>query len=390
MTVEITLKDPDGEPLEALGNLFYCENDQVKEVVAKTDPDGRLAFGDIGGCLELRIAFLRAGFWTLRLDAGQLPAVLVCPPLPSCRGMMWWHKLLGFEKADATTGKGIRIGVVDAPFAATSGLEHISMMDVFGNPIYPESATLLSHGEVVCRLIGQRMSNSEQFGGIAPAAELICVGAEAGDGFLNPVEVASAIVLLARDFNCDLISLSAGRRQPTSGIYQAIREAREFGALCVVAAGNDPHSKISFPARYPECVGVGAIGLKDWGPNGSYARYMSDVAGEHVGLSGKVADHDIFHYPRSAFGEGLDVVAPGVGLVIHRGEGPLMDVAGTSFAAPLVTGLLAVLLAKSELYCGLSQDPERVLTAEELLRSACRRTGLQVEREGLGVPVLGP
>jgi subtilisin family serine protease len=388
MTVEITLKDADGEPLQALGNLFYYENAEVREVATETDANGCLAFGDVAGCLELRIAIFRGGFWTLRLDAGQLPKVLTCPPLPSCQGTMWWHKVLGIEKVDAAAGKGIRIGVIDAPFMPISGLEHVAMLDIFGNPIYPDIGTLPSHGEVVCRLIGQRTSSLERFGGIAPGAELICIGAEAGGGLLNPVEVASAIVRLARDFNCDLINLSAGRRQPTSGIHKAICEAREFGALCVVAAGNEPYDQISFPARYPECVGVGAIGLKDWGPDGSYVRYMSDVARDSAGLNGKAADHDIFHYPSSAYGEGLDVVAPGVGLLIHRGAEPLLDVAGTSFAAPLVTGLLALILAKSEAYQWLARSPERPLTALSLLQSACCRTGIHVEREGLGLPTL--
>ena len=153
-----------------------------------------------------------------------------------------------------------------------------------------------------------------------------------------------------------------------------------------MAAGNEPLDKVAFPARYPECIAVGAIGLSDWGPKLSLARYFSDLASANPELKGRTPDQAIFHYPRSAYGEGLDLVAPGVGLVVSHPTKPLIDVTGTSFASPLVAGLLAVLLEGEAEYHALPRGPDRPAYAERLLRAACRRSGLPAAREGAGVP----
>jgi hypothetical protein len=386
MTIEITLKLANESPAQALGLLYYSEEGVTKALQAETDADGRLSFGDVATCSEMLIIFF-GGFWTIMLNAGQLPKVLICPPLPACNGRMWWQGVLGIDEPDPGAGEGIVVGVIDTPLAPTSGLDHVSVLTLAGNPNPAPFGQVPSHGETVCRLIGHRMKDSAHFGGVAPAADLICIDAEV-EASLNPAVVSSAIVKLARDYHCDLINLSAGRREPTEGLRHAIYEARQYGTLCLVAAGNDPHDKVSFPARYPECIAVGAIGLRGWGPDCSFARYLSNQVASQAALLGKVGDHEIFHYPKSAYGQGLDVVAPGVGLIVHRDDQPMIDATGTSFASPLVTGLLALVLGKSNEYKELPRGPERADFAEGALRAICRRTGIAVEREGAGLPRL--
>ncbi|MGB9368204.1 MAG: S8/S53 family peptidase [Xanthobacteraceae bacterium] len=386
MPIQIILKGLNDLPLKAFGQIYYSEQGELRALQAETDQYGLLSFDDIATWSEMHIVFF-GGFWTLMLSAAQLPKELVCPVLPNCGERMWWHTVLGIETPDPTAGDGIAIGVVDTPFAPVAGLEHASVQNLAGSAYQGEAGTIPSHGETVCRLIGQRMDDPTRFGGVAPGAKIFCIDAER-DASLNSAVASAAIVKLAREYECDLINLSAGRREPTEGLRQAISEAREYGALCIVAAGNEPDPQVSYPARYPESIAVGAIGLRDWGPNRSYARVLSDWAGSQPDMTGNIGNCAIFHYPKSAYGEGLDVVGPGVGLVIHRGAEPIFDAVGTSFASPLVVGFLAKVLAKSNEYKALRRGPARAAFAERTLRSVCRRTGIGVEREGAGVPRL--
>jgi subtilisin len=387
MTVpfEIRLTDLSGQPVQALAEITHSGLGGLQNDVVTTDPDGKLCFA-VTAWSEMRVVFY-GGYWTLLLDAKHFSAQQVCPKLPGCCGRMWWHEILGFDVPDPFAGKDITIGVVDTPFARTPGLEHVTVRNIAGNPSTGGAGTLPSHGETVCRLIGQRMDNPMHFGGVSPGANLICLDAEQ-DATLNAAVASAAIVKLARDYDCDIINLSAGRRVPTAGLRQAISEAREYGALCVVAAGNEPLAQVSYPARYHESIAVGAIGLRDWGPPPSYCRALSDFASSQADMVGRIAGVDIFHYPNSAYGQGLDVVGPGVGLIIHRGAEPIYDAVGTSFSAPLVAGLLAVILGKSDAYRTLPRGPERAAFAEQALWAVCQRTGMGLEREGRGLPRL--
>jgi hypothetical protein len=384
--IEITLTDMKGLPVQAMAQIIYGGPEELQTAVVATDADGKLCFAAITAWSEMRVVFY-GGYWTLLLDAKHFSAQQVCPELPSCRGRMWWHEILGLDAPDPSAGENITIGVVDTPFARTAGLEHVTVHNLAGNPYAGECGTLPSHGETVCRLIGQRMDDPMRFGGVAPGARLICIEAEQ-DATLNPAVASAAIVKMGRDYHCDIINLSGGRRAPTEGLRQAISEAREYGALCVVAAGNEPHPQVSYPARYHECIAVGAIGLRDWGPPPSYVRVLSDVANSQADMVGRIGGFDIFHFPNSAYGEGLDVVGPGVGLIIHRGAEPIYDAVGTSFSAPLVAGLLAVILGKTDAYRRLPRGPERAAFAERTLRGVCHRTGMGLDREGAGLPRL--
>jgi len=385
--IAILLKDFNNAPLRAVGQIYCRREGEITPLQAVTDESGLLAFDAAAARPEMQVVFSGGGHWTLMLDATQPPDELVCPVLPDGGDRMWWHEVMGIETPDPTAGDGIAVGVVDTPCPRLAGIEHVTMLNLSGKKYAPASASLPSHGEMVCRLIGQRMDDPHRFGGLAPGAMITCINAES-DASLNPAIVSAAIVKLARDFDCDLINLSAGRFNPTQGIRQAISEAREYGTLCIVAAGNEPRDHVSYPARYSECIAVGAIGLKGWGPPQSHARYLSDWASSRPERVGRMGTLDLFHCPHSAYGAGLNVVGPGVGLIIYRDTAPVCDATGTSFAAPLVTGIMARILSKSDTYKDIPRSAERTVFAEELLRSVCQRTGLGVEREGLGLPRL--
>lgn len=120
--------------------------------------------------------------------------------------------------------------------------------------------------------------------GVAPKCELYSGRVLDNDGtcpgdyewIINGINWA-----ISRDV--DIINLSLGSPdEPPAAIHAAIQAAVMSGILVVVAAGNDGLGSLNWPARYPECLAVAAIG-----PDGRLARF-------------------------SNYGDGLGVAAPGV------------------------------------------------------------------------------
>ncbi|WP_305044086.1 S8 family serine peptidase [Geoalkalibacter sp.] len=105
----------------------------------------------------------------------------------------------------------------------------------------------------------------------------------------------------------------------------AIQALKAAGIAVVFAAGNSgPAAATSeSPANYPESFAVGASDSQDL-----------------------VASFSARGPSPSACGQGLypDVVAPGVGITTTDLDGTFASVAGTSFAAPHVAGILALLM----------------------------------------------
>lgn len=111
-----------------------------------------------------------------------------------------------------------------------------------------------------------------------------------------------------------LINLSWGSYQYESSIHRAIRKLRGLGAIIIASAGNDNASKPFYPAALDEVLGVC-----------SSSRYRKTKAAY------------------SNFGPWVSLCAPG----LHYVSRPLQHggvAGGTSFASPMVTGILGQLL----------------------------------------------
>jgi subtilisin family serine protease len=112
-----------------------------------------------------------------------------------------------------------------------------------------------------------------------------------------------------------VINLSAGGSTSSSALSQSILQAIEAGVIFVSITHNDGTGTITFPGRMPESITVGATGESDnkaffsnWGPE-------------------------------------IDLVAPGVNFNTVGNDGTLTNWFGTSFAAPLVSGVACLITA---------------------------------------------
>lgn len=255
------------------------------------------------------------------------------------------------------------IGIVDDPVAA--GVPDVAQARILaGSPgRAPSGDPVTAHGTEVASVAAARADGAGVIG-IAPGAPLLSWGYDDNSG-QDPScdEVTDGIVRLA-DAGAKVINLSLETPDDCPELQLAIGAAYGDGALVVASAGNDgrqnPPPPATYPAQYPHVLTVGALSL---------------------GLT--AAD---FSTP----GSGVDLVAPGEAVPVALP--PALDTdgtadgvttaTGTSFAAPIVSGLASWLIAARP-----RLKPSQVA---DLLRATARDQGDPGwdDKTGFGLPDL--
>jgi endonuclease YncB( thermonuclease family) len=196
----------------------------------------------------------------------------------------------------------------------------------------------IGHGTFVAGIIAAA-NNGVGMVGVAPNVRIMPIKVLDCFGSGDSEAVARGIAYAARQ-GARVINVSLGGLTESEVVHQAvIAAARDYRAVVVAAAGNSGGPPVSFPARLPEVLAVGAT-------------------------SSNPAARASF----SSYGPEVDVVATGEGVVGTvpparcffilpcYGSEPYGAGAGTSFSTPLVSGLAALML---------SVDPN--LTPEQII-----------------------
>lgn len=131
----------------------------------------------------------------------------------------------------------------------------------------------------------------------------------------------------------DVINMSFGNTTFSQTFQTLFNIAHDDGIVLVAAAGNDNHSTLHYPAAYDNVISVGATNQND----------------EKAWFSN--------------FGNTIDVMAPGDGILSTLPGNNYGDLDGTSMAAPLVSGLCALMLANQP-----DAAPEQI---EHCIESTC-------------------
>ncbi len=179
------------------------------------------------------------------------------------------------------------------------------------------SAGSFFHGTAVAGVTAAKTNNALGVAGVAggsnsPGARVMIAGV--GDSFPNGAAIDDA-VLYAADNGAQVVQLSL-----TVGSSAAINDAfqmavNDFNMVIVCASGNAGSSSVSYPSSNPDVIAVGATN-------------QADVK---AGFSN--------------FGTNLEIAAPGdniFALNLNNGYG---STSGTSFSAPLVSGVIALMLS---------------------------------------------
>jgi subtilisin len=206
--------------------------------------------------------------------------------------------------------------------------------------------------------------------GVAPGADVYFAAAGEDDSpSLDPTRLANSIDMLVEEYECHLITVSAGdSKQPTDEIRFSVQAARKRGCLCLFAAGNQGGEPF-YPARYSEVLAVGACGRSGTTPEGSYLNVYEQ-------MPGILGEDGLFLWRDSAYGEHVELLAAGVGTLWCINGRVAFAACGTSYASPVATGVLAVLLSSNEEYLGLGPTSKRTEMALYSLRASCLPLGL--------------
>lgn len=226
----------------------------------------------------------------------------------------WGITDLGIEKIHARgiTGKNIRIAVIDTgvdtehPDLKTQILGKFNTTD----EVYSSSN---GHGTAVAGVIAAK-HNGVGVLGVAPDAKIVAIKALQERGFGTNEAIAKAIEVAIRQ-QVHIINLSLGSPTYSSPVHQAIKEAHRKGILVVCAAGNDGrNNSVSYPAKLTETWAVAATNDR---------RQVSAF---------------------SSRGKEVEIAAPGERILCCWRNGEYVSISGTSFAAPFVSGVLALAL----------------------------------------------
>jgi subtilisin len=174
--------------------------------------------------------------------------------------------------------------------------------------------------------------------GVAPEAKVFAIKVLNKNGSGSHSDIAAGIRYAIG--KCPIISMSLGGYQHSKVMESAVKAATDKGAIIVAAAGNDGRTPILYPARYPGVFSVAS-----------------------ANASMRKAAH-------SNYGEGLDFIAPGEGILSTVMSGGYERWNGTSMATPHMAGAFAVMIGAGK----------TSLKTDDL--------GLEVTKQGRGFPNL--
>ncbi|WP_413665683.1 S8 family peptidase [Microbulbifer sp. CNSA002] len=303
------------------------------------------------------------------------------PNFPNDASYGWGQKYMGLDQLpDEYTGKGIKIAIIDSGADNKHPiLSHLKNgIDVTNN--YDTNSwveDIVGHGTHCAGIITGQPSGSEAIRGFAPEAEIYVFKVFPGGQFSSLIDALSHCI----ELGVDVVNMSLGSSDSSEAVEQQIEEAVQHGIACIVAAGNNGGA-VQYPARSPNAMAVGALGMLNEFPKDSW---------EAQTVIPSTASADGLFVPRfSAFGQEISVAAPGVGIVSSVPDKGFDVQSGTSMAAPHVTGLAALLLAHHPLFKGAlrQKDVSRVTALYQLIQSLAAPMPLGAERVGAGVPKL--
>jgi subtilisin family serine protease len=250
----------------------------------------------------------------------------------------------------SATGAGITIAIIDTGVENTHpdlrGKIDATANCVSGTCYAGGAEDVHGHGTLVAGIAAASTGNSRGVAGVAPEARLV-VAKAVDDSGRGSVEAINAGIRWAVDRGARVINLSLGDPNflVTSLLGTPLRPGIDYawsrGAIPVIASGNENVGLLELGSANYGSLNALVVGATE--RSGAVASYSSPIGNAKWGLVAPGGSGD---------GAGTDILST------YRGGGYAW-VAGTSMAAPHVSGALALLLSR-----GLSPTAavERILS----------------------------
>jgi subtilisin family serine protease len=243
----------------------------------------------------------------------------------------WGLRLIGLPSVwDRTRGSAVVVAVLDT--GVDAGHPDLRGAILPGYDLVNGDADATDdngHGTSAAGIIAARANNRVGVAGVCWLCSILPIKVLDADGSGDTSQVAAGVVRAA-DAGARVISMSLGGVAQDQTLDDAIAYATGKGAIIVAAAGNNSSSVPFYPAANPSVISVAATDQSD-----------------HL-------------YSWSDFGAWVKISAPGCNAA-PAPSGKYVIFCGTSSAAPVVSGLVALELSERP---GASRD-EIVNTIEQ-------------------------
>ena len=242
-------------------------------------------------------------------------------------GCQWYlANINAYEAWNITKGNStIKVAVLDSGVDSCHydlhyGIDNYTHLDILNGYNYPNntnySAPTFYHGTMVAGILGAKTNNNRGIAGVSGgnySAGITIIPFCVGNYEPSTNYIINAISK-AVEKGAKIINMSFSLAY-NDGVANAINSAYNQGISIICATGNNNSSFIKFPASHSNTIAVGA-----------------------TNQSNLKADF-------SNYGNGIDLVAPGVDIKsTYLGNSYYSD-SGTSFAAPQVAGVVALMLS---------------------------------------------
>jgi serine protease len=237
-------------------------------------------------------------------------------------------------------GVGVKVALLDTGCAYADYLEYRPAPDLaavqitpgwdfVNNDGYPNDDN--GHGTHVATTLVSPANDSLGVAGVAPGCTIMPIkvlGADAAGSY----DAIAGGIRYAADQGAQIINLSLNGTQPSSILVDAVQYATVKGCLIIAAAGNEGQYGVGYPARYTQCIAVGATRF-----DGQLASYSNRGWGAGVVAPGGDTNLDQNNdgYPDGILAETFD---PHVG---YDSFGYYFY-SGTSMATPQASGVAAL------------------------------------------------
>jgi len=242
----------------------------------------------------------------------------------------WNLDMINFYSSTAHNfGAGVKIGIIDSGYTHQPQLVIPAETTSIG---FKSGKDQNGHGTSVYSIISLIAKNSLIYN--------VKVLDENGFGKIEHTEEAIYYLI---DKGVDVINMSLGAKGKHKGVVEALKKAEEAGIVIISASGNTGKSNVLFPANQDYPIAVGAINRKSM-----LASF-------------------------STTGKEIDIVAPGENVEVVFHDGSHRIASGTSFAAPHVTGIVALMI------------DSKFMNTEKKLRPELIKRNLYKNAEDLGI-----
>ncbi|MEU5452076.1 MULTISPECIES: type VII secretion-associated serine protease mycosin [Streptomyces] len=263
-----------------------------------------------------------------------------------------------------STGKGVRVAVIDTGVDVRNEQLKPAVDTEAGRNFLPKglktpdgvkiergkengTTDTVGHGTKVAGIIAAREAKGTGFTGIAPDATIIPIQQNDAEGHGDTATLADAITYAVDKADADVINISqdtADAVKPSTKLKQAVDRALAQQVVVVASAGNDGlggNVKETYPASFDGVLAVAS----------------SDRNNERA--------------PFSQSGDFVGIAAPGVDMVSTVPGGGHCADNGTSFSAPYVAGVVALIRAKhrdwtqAQIVAQIQQTAERSVAGHD-------------------------